>query len=144
MEYNLNRFVEAQDKLYGQVLSELRQGRKTSHWMWYIFPQIKGLGYSSTATYYAIHSLDEATGYLNHPVLGSWLIECCQILLGLENKTAEDILGSIDAMKLKSSMTLFSLVSDNPVFNQVLGMYYNGERDNATLRIIESDGFRSN
>lgn len=141
MEYNLNRFVEAQNNVYEQVVAELRQGRKTSHWMWYIFPQIKGLGYSSTAMYYAILSLDEATEYLNHPVLGSRLIECCRILLGLENKTAEYIFGGIDAMKLKSSMTLYSLVSDNPVFNQVLGMYYNGKKDNATLRIIESGGF---
>lgn len=141
MEYNLNRFVEAQSNVYEQVLTELRQGRKTSHWMWYIFPQIKGLGYSSTALYYAISSLDEATEYLHHPVLGDRLIECCRILLGLEGKTAEEIFCGIDAMKLKSSMTLFSLVSDNPVFNQVLGMYFNGEKDNATLRIIESDGF---
>lgn len=141
MEYNLNRFVEAQDKVYAQVVTELRQGRKVSHWMWYIFPQIKGLGYSSTAMYYAISSLDEATEYLNHPILGFRLIECCQVLLRLENKTAEEIFGGIDAMKLKSSMTLFSLVSDNLVFNQVLGMYYNGEKDNATLRIIESDDF---
>lgn len=136
MEYNLNRFVEAQNNIYEQVVKELRHGRKTSHWMWYIFPQIKGLGYSSTAMYYAISSLDEATEYLNHPILGSRLIECCRILLGLENKTAGDILGSIDAMKLKSSMTLFSLVSDNPVFNQVLDIYYNGEKDSATLRIV--------
>lgn len=138
MEYNLNRFVEAQNKVYAQVVSELRQGRKTSHWMWYIFPQIKGLGYSSTATYYAIGSLDEAKEYLKHPVLGERLIECCRILilLGLENKTAEAIFGSVDAMKLKSSMTLFSLVSDNPVFNQVLDKYFNGRKDKATLRII--------
>lgn len=107
MEYNLNRFVEAQSNVYEQVLTELRQGRKTSHWMWYIFPQIKELGYSSTATYYAIHSLDEAKEYLKHPVLSEWLIECYRILLGLENKTDEAILGSVDAMKLKSSMTLF-------------------------------------
>lgn len=143
MEYNLNRFVEAQNNVYEQVVNELVQGRKTSHWMWYIFPQIKGLGYSSTAMYYALSSLDEAAEYLNHPVLGHRMVECCQILLGLENKTAEDIFGGIDTMKLKSSMTLFSLATDNPVFNQVLNMYYNGEKDNATMRIIESDGFGS-
>lgn len=139
MEYNLNRFVEAQDKVYEQVVNELRQGRKTSHWMWYIFPQIKGLGYSSTATYYAIRSLDEAKEYLKHSVLGERLIECCRILLGLENKTAEAIFGSVDAMKLKSSMTLFSLVSDNPVFNQVLDKYYKGIKDSATLEIVLAD-----
>lgn len=136
MEYNLNRFVEAQSNIYGQVVEELRQGRKTSHWMWYIFPQIKGLGHSATAMYYSISSLDEATQYLNHPVLGNRLIECCRILLGLENKTAEDIFGSVDAMKLKSSMTLFSLVSDNPVFNRVLNKYYKGIKDSATLKIV--------
>lgn len=139
MEYNLNRFVEAQSNIYGQVVEELRQGRKTSHWMWYIFPQIKGLGHSATAMYYAISSLDEATQYLNHPVLGNRLSECCRILLGLENKTAEDIFGSVDAMKLKSSMTLFSLVSDNPVFNRVLNKYYKGIKDSATLKIISQD-----
>lgn len=137
MEYNLNRFAEAQDNVYEQVAKELRQGRKTSHWMWYIFPQIKGLGHSSTATYYAIRSLDEATQYLNHPVVGKRLLECCQILLGLENKTAEDILGNVDAMKLKSSMTLFSLVSDNPVFNQVIAKYFHGIKDSATLKIVQ-------
>lgn len=139
MEYNLNRFVEAQNSVYGQVVKELRQGRKTTHWMWYIFPQIKGLGYSSTAMYYAISSLDEAREYIKHRVLGYRLIECCQILLRLENKAADDIFGGVDAMKLKSSMTLFSLVSDNPIFNQVLSVYFNGERDGATLRITEPD-----
>lgn len=139
MEYNLNRFVEAQNKVYAQVVSELRQGRKTSHWMWYIFPQIKGLGYSSTAMYYAIRSLDEAKEYLKHPVLGERLIECFRILLELENKTAEAIFGSVDAMKLKSSMTLFSLVSDHPFFNQVLDKYYKGIKDSATLEIVSAD-----
>lgn len=139
MEYNLNRFVEAQSNIYGQVVEELRQGRKTSHWMWYIFPQIKGLGHSATAMYYAISSLDEATQYLNHPVLSNRLIECCRILLGLENKTAEDIFGSVDAMKLKSCMTLFSLVSNNLVFNRVLNKYYKGIKDSATLKIVSQD-----
>lgn len=139
MKYNLNRFVEAQSNIYGQVVEELRQGRKTSHWMWYIFPQIKGLGHSATAMYYAISSLDEATQYLNHPLLCERLIECCRILLGLENKTAEDIFGNVDAMKLKSSMTLFSLVSENPVFNRVLNKYYKGIKDSATLKIVSQD-----
>lgn len=136
MEYDLNRFVDAQAKVYGQVVKELRQGRKTSHWMWYIFPQIKGLGHSATAMYYAINSLDEATDYLNHPLLGHRLIECCRILLELENKTAGDIFGSVDAMKLKSSMTLFSLVSGNPVFNRVLAKYFKSMKDDATLKIL--------
>lgn len=139
MEYNLNRFVEAQSNIYGQVVEELRQGRKTSHWMWYIFPQIKGLGHSATAMYYAISSLDEATQYLNHPILSNRLIECCRILLGVENKTAEDIFGSVDAMKLKSCMTLFSLVSNNLVFNRVLNKYYKGIKDSATLKIVSQD-----
>lgn len=139
MKYNLNRFVEAQSNIYAQVVRELRQGRKTSHWMWYVFPQIKGLGHSAAAMYYAISSLDEATQYLDHPVLGNRLIECCRILLGLENKTAGDIFGSVDAMKLKSSMTLFSLVSDNPVFSRVLDKYYKGIKDSATLKIVSQD-----
>lgn len=139
MKYNLNRFVEAQSNIYAQVVRELRQGRKTSHWMLYVFPQIKGLGHSAAAMYYAISSLDEATQYLDHPVLGSRLIECCRILLGLENKTAGDIFGSVDAMKLKSSMTLFSLVSDNPVFSRVLDKYYKGIKDSATLKIVSQD-----
>ncbi|NDV57641.1 DUF1810 domain-containing protein [Bacteroides sp. 519] len=136
MEYNLNRFIEAQNDIYERVLTELEQGSKTSHWMWYIFPQMRGLGYSPTAQYYAISSLDEAKEYLNNPVLGHRLVECCQILLGLQNQTAKCIFGSVDAMKLKSSMTLFSLVSDNPIFNKVLNMYFNNEKDNATLRIV--------
>ncbi|MCD7972863.1 MAG: DUF1810 domain-containing protein [Candidatus Azobacteroides sp.] len=139
MKYNLNRFIDAQSNIYKQVVKELTQGRKTSHWMWYIFPQIKGLGYSPMAQFYAISSLEEAKEYLNHAVLGKRLIECCQILLTLENKTAENIFGSIDAMKLKSSMTLFSLVSDNPVFNRVLEMYFNGVKDTATLKIVETN-----
>lgn len=139
MEYNLNRFIDAQSNVYERAVKELKQGRKTSHWMWYIFPQIQGLGYSSTAKFYAIASLGEAEEYMNNAVLGTRLIECCQLLLSLENKTAADIFGSVDTMKLKSSMTLFSLVTDNPVFNQVLDKYFNGEKDNATLDIVGNE-----
>lgn len=139
MEYNLNRFVEAQNRVYEQVLKELKQGKKISHWMWYIFPQIQGLGYTSSRQYYAISSLEEAKEYVLNPILNSRLIECCQILLELENKTVEEIFNLIDTMKLKSCMTLFSLASDNPIFDEVLKMYFDGEKDSATVSIAESD-----
>ena len=136
MNYNLQRFIDAQNGIYEKVKKELEQGCKTSHWMWFIFPQIQGLGYSETAKYYSIRSLDEAKEYLNHSILGSRLTECSQIILDLENKTAKEIFGTVDAMKLRSSMTLFSLVSDNQVFDEVISMYFNGKKDDATLRIV--------
>lgn len=135
---NLQRFIDAQNNVYEQVKKELKQGCKTSHWMWYIFPQIQGIGYSTTSKYYAISSLDEAKEYLNNSILGSRLIECCQIILGLENRTAKEIFGETDAWKLKSSMTLFSLVSENDIFNSVLDFYYNGKKDFTTLKIIDT------
>jgi len=137
MEYNLDRFTDAQNNIYEQVIKELREGNKRTHWMWFIFPQIKGLGYSQTAKYYSIADMEEAKEYLNHSILSSRLIECCQIILELTDKTAENIFGQVDAMKLKSSMTLFSLVSDNPIFDKVIDNYFNGEKDNATLKIVE-------
>lgn len=136
MEYNLQRFIDAQNNVYEQVVKELRRGNKTTHWMWFIFPQIKGLGYSPTAIYYSISNLEEAKAYMENPILSNRLIECCQIILKLKGKSANDIFGYTDAMKLKSSMTLFSLVSDNDVFNKVLDMYFKGEKDNETLKII--------
>lgn len=136
MNHNLHRFIDAQSGIYEQAIKELRQGRKTSHWMWYIFPQIQGLGYSPTAKFFAIGSLEEAKEYLNDSILGNRLIECCQAILQLEGKTAEEIFGSVDAMKLKSSMTLFSLATDNPVFDRVLEMYYDGEKDDLTQQLI--------
>lgn len=136
MSYNLHRYITAQEAVYEQVKQELLAGYKHSHWMWYIFPQIKGLGRSSTSVYYAIESLDEAKNYLEHPVLGSRLEECCQILLELEDKSAESIFGGIDAKKLKSSMTLFALVSEKEIFREVLQKYFVGKEDVRTKKIV--------
>src|SRR5687767_9070413 len=119
--HNLKRFTDAQEGSYETALAEIKKGWKQSHWMWYIFPQIKGLGYSETAKFYAINSLSEAEAYLEHPVLGKRLIEISGELLKLESNDANHILGSPDDLKLKSSMTLFSaLPNSGPVFQQVL------------------------
>ncbi|NKN36546.1 DUF1810 domain-containing protein [Agrobacterium sp. a22-2] len=132
--FDLQRFVDAQRPVYAAVLAELRRGQKTSHWMWFIFPQIKGLGGSPTARTYAIASLAEARAYLAHPVLGDRLWECCEILLSLDGRSAEEIFGYPDVLKLRSSMTLFSRAGGgDTVFDQVLTRFYNGEADPATL-----------
>ena len=130
---HLERFMTAQAHSYETAKSELRNGQKESHWMWYIFPQISGLGTSSTAQTYAISDAAEAKAYLAHPILGARLIELCKILLELTGRSANDIFGSTDAMKLRSSMTLFAEVSEQPVFKQVLEKYYNGHEDPKTL-----------
>ena len=135
---DLERFVQAQDQggTYGRALTELRAGRKTSHWMWFVFPQIAGLGRSPTAQRYAIESLDEARAYLGHPVLGPRLRECAAALTAQSGSTAEQILGGIDAMKLRSSMTLFSLAAPGEaIFTDVLGRYFEGEPDEGTVRL---------
>jgi uncharacterized protein (DUF1810 family) len=133
--FDLERFVTAQNRggTYERALAELRRGRKESHWMWFVFPQIEGLGSSSTARTYAIRSLDEARAYLAHPVLGARLRECAQALLGVEGLTAEQILGGIDAMKLRSSVTLFLHADpDGDVFRQLLARCCDGMPDPAT------------
>lgn len=132
--YRLQRFVEAQDQAgtYERALAELQVGQKTSHWMWFVFPQIAGLGSSSMARTYAIASLEEAQAYLDHPVLGPRLLTCSNALLGITGKTAEDIFDETDAIKLRSSMTLFSRVSGEPVFQQVLDRYFEGKADEVT------------
>ena len=133
--YHLERFVAAQDAggTYERAAAELRAGRKTGHWMWFIFPQIAGLGYSQASRMYAITSLEEARAYLAHPVLGARLIECATILTGLAGLTAEQILGEVDALKLRSSITLFMHAAPGePVFRQVLDQYFGGEPDSAT------------
>jgi uncharacterized protein (DUF1810 family) len=133
--YELQRFVAAQDAgaSYEQAAAELRRGRKTSHWMWFVFPQIAGLGHSPVARMYAISGLAEAQAYLAHPVLGSRLAECAAIVGGLSGRTAEQIFGGIDALKLRSSMTLFLRAApDQPVFRQVLDQYFGGKPDPAT------------
>lgn len=138
-EDTLKRFVDAQKAAYQIALTEVKNGRKQSHWMWYIFPQIQGLGYSETSKYYAIKDINEAEEYLNHPVLGNRLINICNELLKREGNTANKIFGTPDDLKLKSSMTLFSSINNaNPVFQLVLDKYFNGLKDDKTLQIIKS------
>lgn len=136
--YDLKRFTAAQEGIYGGVLAELRSGRKRSHWMWFIFPQIDGLGHSPTAMYYAIKGIAEARAYLDHPLLGARIEECAEAVLAVEGRSASAIFGYPDDMKLKSSMTLFAAVAEDPgsVFNRVLDKYYGGGKDSATLRIL--------
>jgi len=133
--YQLDRFVAAQDDgSYRDAVAELRAGRKTSHWMWFIFPQVAGLGRTPTAQYFAISSLDEARAYLRHPVLGPRLRECAGILAGLDRTDPDQILGGVDAMKLRSSMTLFMTAApDEPAFGEVLARYFGGVADQLTL-----------
>ena len=136
-KYDLERFARAQERDYKIALSEVKNGRKQSHWMWYIFPQIQGLGFSETSKFYAIKNIEEAEEFLKHPVLGKRLIAICNELLGLETGNANKIFGSPDDVKLKSSMTLFSSVPDaDPVFGDVLKKFFNGIADDRTLRII--------
>jgi uncharacterized protein (DUF1810 family) len=135
---SLDRFIEAQKPDYSIALAEIKQGRKRSHWMWYIFPQIRGLGFSETSTYYAIKDLDEAKQYLQHPVLGKRLIEISKALLENEENDATKIFGTPDDLKLRSSMTLFAAVPNaDPVFQAVLNKFFEGKQDSKTLSIIE-------
>jgi uncharacterized protein (DUF1810 family) len=137
--YDLARFVLAQDEhdTYRHAVAELGRGRKTSHWMWFVFPQLAGLGRSPMAQRYAISSLDEARAYLTHPMLGARLIEISTVLLRLEASTAEQIFGGIDAVKLRSSMTLFHRADpDQPVFQAVLDTFFQGQPDPATERLL--------
>jgi len=140
--YGLERFVVAQDRAgtFTAAAGELRAGRKRSHWMWFVFPQIAGLGQSSTSRTYGISSLEEARAYLSHPVLGPRLLECAGIVADLEGLTAQEIFGGIDAMKLRSSMTLFARADPaNPVFGRVLDAYFGGAPDEATERLLGAD-----
>ena len=135
--YNLQRFIDAQDSVFGQVCSELKRGQKTGHWMWFIFPQIQGLGDSPTTRYYAITALAEARAYLEHPVLGARLRECTQLVIAAGSSSAVQIFGSIDALKFRSSMTLFThATSDNQLFQDALNKYFNGQFDDSTLQRI--------
>lgn len=135
--FDLNRFVEAQEHSYASALAEIRAGRKSSHWVWYIFPQIKGLGQSYNSEYYGIESLDEARAYLQHEVLGARLCEITKALLEHRGCDAIDVLGCIDAVKVRSSMTLFDVVSPNNIFAEVLDAFYDGQRCNQTLQKME-------
>lgn len=135
--FDLKRFVEAQEDIYSRALSEIKNGRKQSHWMWFIFPQIEGLGFSPLSQKYAIKNRSEALAYLHHNLLGTRIIEVTNVLLELNGKSAFDIFGNPDTMKLKSCMTLFATVSpENSIFQQVLEKYFNGEQDNKTINIL--------
>ena len=136
--FNLRRFLDAQESVYSTVLAELRGGQKRSHWMWYIFPQIAGLGYSSTSQYYAIKSEEEARQYLKHPVLGARLLECAETVLDVDGRSASEIFGPPDDLKLRSSMTLFAQVSDpDSLFARVIDKYFHGKRDDKTLTLLK-------
>lgn len=136
-EVDLQKFLDAQQSAYDAALTEIKNGRKRGHWMWYIFPQIKGLGLSNTANYFAIENLDQAKRYLEHPVLGKRLVEISGAMLAVEGKSAYQILGSPDDLKLRSSMTLFSLLPEtDPVFQAVLDKYYEGKADWRTLALV--------
>jgi uncharacterized protein (DUF1810 family) len=141
--FRLERFVGAQDDggAYASAIAELRSGRKRSHWMWFVFPQIAGLGQSATSRRYAISSLAEARAYLAHPVLGPRLLESTRILTELHGRSPEDVFGGIDAMKLRSSMTLFARADpDNPLFGEILEAYFGGAPDEATDRLLQLGG----
>lgn len=136
-DYNLKRFIEAHEKDYETALQEIRNGRKRSHWMWYIFPQIAGLGVTTISKYYAIANIEEAKEYMRSPVLKAHMIEICEALLQLSDKNADRIFGSPDNLKLKSSMTLFEIAApEHVVFREVLEQYFKGERDKNTIGII--------
>jgi uncharacterized protein (DUF1810 family) len=133
----LERFVEAQESIYPIVLAELRSGRKRTHWMWFIFPQMRGLGHSAMAQHYAIASRDEAAAYLAHPVLGPRLLQCCEIVSALEGTSAHRIFGSPDDFKFRSCLTLFAAIAKDPApFRAALDKYYAGQPDPATLDLL--------
>jgi uncharacterized protein (DUF1810 family) len=137
--HNLQRFLNAQAEDYQAALGELQRGQKESHWIWYIFPQVAGLGHSALAQEYAIRSSDEAAAYLNHEVLGARLQQCCEALLQHRGRKVKDIMGFPDDLKLRSSMTLFATVSGpNSFFRQVLNAFYAGEMDERTLAFLEA------
>jgi uncharacterized protein (DUF1810 family) len=135
--YNLQRFVEAQQSVIESVYLDLRSGRKRGHWMWFIFPQLKGLGYSANSEYYGIASLAEGSAYLEHPLLGVRLRECTELVNAVKGRSAEEIFGSIDAVKFRSSMTLFARATgENRVFMEALEKYFSGEFDPRTIALL--------
>ena len=137
---SLQRFIEAQKSDYATALSEIKNGKKRSHWMWYIFPQIAGLGFSETSKFYSLKSLQKAQEYLKHPVLGPRLIEVSNALLNIKSNDAHSVFGFPDDQKLRSSMTLFSVLPDtNPVFQAVLDKFFNGVKDAKTLEILNME-----
>jgi uncharacterized protein (DUF1810 family) len=135
--FNLDRFVSAQAAVYPRVLAELRAGEKRSHWIWFVFPQMKGLGFSSQSEFYGIGSLEEAAAYLQHPLLGPRLIECTQLVNAVEGRPIERILGYPDDLKFRSSMTLFARAAEDPaIFNQALRKYFANEPDARTIELL--------
>jgi uncharacterized protein (DUF1810 family) len=137
--FDLRRFADAQDRVYDTVLAELRAGAKRSHWIWFVFPQLRGLGHSATAMRYGISSLDEARAYLMHDVLGPRLRECARLLARIDGRSTDDIFGWPDNLKVRSSMTLFARATDNDAeFRAVLDKFYNGEEDAATVELLSS------
>ena len=138
-QYNLNRFLEAQMTTYEGAMLELARGRKESHWIWYIFPQIEGLGRSDTAKLYSIKSLEGGRAYLQHSMLGPRLVEACEILLSLKDASMDEVMGFPDDLKLLSAMTLFEALSDsNSIFTKMIAFYFDDERDETSLEIIKS------
>lgn len=136
--FDLDRFINAQQSSYATALQEIKNGRKRSHWIWYIFPQLKGLGFSANSQYYGIENMGEAIDYLSHPVLGKRLIEICKALYALPTNNATAILGNPDDLKLKSCLTLFSCVPNaDPVFEQLLAKFFNSDKDNQTLQLLK-------
>jgi uncharacterized protein (DUF1810 family) len=137
--FNLARFIKAQGPVYEQALAEIRAGRKRSHWMWYVFPQIAGLGHSPTSVHYAIATMEEAAAYLAHPILGPRLIECAEAVLQIEGRSALEIFGSPDDMKLRSSATLFAAISpETSAFQRLLEKYFDGARDALTIELMRA------
>ncbi|AGB23616.1 hypothetical protein Mycsm_03310 [Mycobacterium sp. JS623] len=141
--FDLQRFVEAQDRVYDTVLTELRSGAKRSHWIWFVFPQLRGLGRSATAQHYGISTVDEARAYLAHPVLGARLRECTGLVAAIEGRSVDEIFGWPDNLKVRSSMTLFARASDDPEtqagFLAVLDKFYDGEEDPATVELLNTE-----
>ncbi|MBG9390606.1 DUF1810 domain-containing protein [Caenimonas aquaedulcis] len=134
--FNLQRFVDAQAPVWDRVLMELAEASKRTHWMWFVFPQLAALGRSGSAKFYGISGADEARAYLAHPLLGPRLLECCELLLTAGERSAQDIFGDVDAMKLRSCLTLFDAASSAPVFAQCLARFFDGERDPLTTRSL--------
>jgi uncharacterized protein (DUF1810 family) len=136
--FDLERFIDAQSGVYETALAEVTSGAKRSHWMWFVYPQIAGLGHSRMAQHYAIGSLDEAKAYLAHPILGARYRECVGALQDLGPTTAEAVFGTVDAMKLRSSLTLFAEANPSPLFDAAIDRWFGGEKDEETLRIIDA------
>jgi uncharacterized protein (DUF1810 family) len=142
--YNLSRFVEAQTGVYSGVVEELKRGTKTGHWIWFIFPQIKGLGRSGMSRRFSISSIEEAKAYCEHPILASRLLECTELVMTVEGKSAQQILGHIDALKFRSCLTLFAIArNDETLFQRALDKYFDGARDPLTLQSLEGATGRS-